>query len=100
MFAYIWEYTVNEDCIDEVCRIYSPDGDWVQLFRKSKGFVRTELFREVNTPIRFVTTDYWESKEYRDRFRLDFKDEFSKLDDHCDSLTIEERLIGDFEIQD
>ena len=57
MFAYIWEYTVKEDCIDEFCRIYSPDGDWVQLFRKSKGFVRTELFREVNTPIRFVTTD-------------------------------------------
>lgn len=99
MFAYTWEYNVKKNCIDDFCRIYGTDGDWVRLFRKSKGFIHTEFFRDVNTPKRLVTTDYCESKEHRDRFRQDFKDEFSKLDNHCESLTIEEKFIGDFEIQ-
>ena len=79
MFAYIWEYSVKENCFDEFCSIYGPEDDWVRLYRKSEYFVRTEFFRDANTPDRYVTTDYWKSKEHRDRFRLDFKDEFQSL---------------------
>ena len=99
MFAYIWEYKVKEHCIADFRRIYSPEGDWVRLFRKSEGFIRTEFFQDVNTPNKFITTDYWESKKHRDRFRQDFGEEFVRLDKQCESLTIEKRIIGDFELQ-
>lgn len=98
-FAYIWEYRVKKDCIEEFRRIYGPGGDWVGLFSRSSGFVRTDLYQDVNSHDRFVTTDFWVSKEARDQFRREFESEFNDLDRRCESLTTEERFLGDFEIQ-
>jgi quinol monooxygenase YgiN len=98
-FAYIWEYRVKDERIEEFRRIYGPHGDWVKLFSRSSGFVRTDLYRDINAPKRFVTTDFWISKEARDQFRREFASEFNALDRRCESLTTEERFLGDFEIQ-
>ena len=97
-FAYIWEYRVKEERIEEFRRIYGPHGGWAELFSRSSGFVRTDLYRDVNNPRRFVTTDFWVSREARDRFRREFASEFNELDRRCESLTKEERFLGDFEI--
>lgn len=97
-FSYLWEYLVKDDCIEEFRHIYGPRGDWVELFSRSSGFVRTDLYHDVNNPNRFVTTDFWTSREARDRFRLEFEAEFKELDRRCESLTTEEHFLGDFEV--
>ena len=97
-FAYIWEYTVTKDHISEFRRIYGPGGDWVQLFSNGRGFIRTDLYRDQNNPGRFVTTDFWTSREARDRFRQDFAREFKELDQQGEALTSAEMFMGDFEI--
>ncbi len=53
-FAYIWEYRVKDDGISEFRRIYGLRGDWVELFSRSSGFVRTDLYQDVNNPNQFV----------------------------------------------
>ena len=96
-FLYIWEYLVKENSVREFRHIYGPNGDWIQLFSRADGFVQTRLYHDVNNPNRFVTIDFWASKEARDRFRKDFAAEFAKLDARCESFTTEERFFGDFE---
>lgn len=97
-FAYIWEYRVVEDQIESFRRVYGPDGDWVQLFLRAEGYLRTELYQNVETPTRFVTTDFWTSKTARDTFREKYRAEFEELDERCEALTIEERCLGDFDV--
>lgn len=97
-FVYIWEYRVKEDSIEEFHRHYGPDGDWVKLFSRAQGYVMTHLYRDIHQPDRFITADYWTSKEARDRFQKTFSAEFAAIDAVCDRLTSEEKFIGDFEI--
>ncbi len=98
-FAYLWEYVVRDDQVDEFRLIYGPRGKWVELFSQSNGYVRTELHRDINNPSRFLTIDYWASKEARDRFQEQFASEFTALDETCEALTVEERFVGDFELE-
>ena len=95
-FVYIWEYIVKEECLEEFKRVYGPSGDWVQLFRKSDGYITTDLHQDLSDPKRFITVDFWNAKKDRDNFRNQFSKEFGVLDNHCESLTKQEKLIGDF----
>ena len=97
-FAYVWEYRVKADRIEAFRRVYGADGDWVQLFLRADGYVRTELYQNVDDPTRFVTTDFWTSRKARDAFREQFRAEFEELDERCAALTIEERCLGDFDV--
>jgi len=99
-FVYLWEYLVREDGIERFRTIYGPGGEWVQLFTRSPGFVRTELCRDLANPRRFVTADYWRSAEARDRFRAEYAREFAALDRACESLTESERFLGDFHLEE
>ncbi len=96
-FAYIWEYKVKEEHLDIFEHIYGPDGDWVKLFKESNGYTATELHKDISEPLHFVTIDYWESKAARDKFKIQYKSEFEKLDRHCAGFTESEKFIGDFE---
>jgi hypothetical protein len=96
-FVYVWEYEVREDVADEFERVYSPGGEWTALFERSDAYVRTELHRDADDPCRYVTFDYWESRDERDAFRAEFAAEFEELDSECESLTEAETFIGDFE---
>ena len=97
-FAYVWEYRVPEDSLEQFLEAYGPEGEWVRLFRQGDGHVRTELLADANDPFRFVTVDYWRSRKDRDSFRKAFAIEFAELDERCESLTTEEKFIGDFGI--
>jgi quinol monooxygenase YgiN len=95
-FAYIWEFKVKPDSVDEFLKLYGPDGDWVQLFSRAVGYVRTELHRDIHHPSRFVTVDYWESKAHLERFRRDCVSEFDVIDTMGEALTESEERIGEF----
>ena len=97
-FAYIWEYEVRDERLLEFSQIYGPQGQWVQLFSQSSGYVRTELHRDIDKPNRFLTIDYWLSQAVRDQFREQYASEFVALDERCEALTVAERFVGDFEL--
>ena len=48
LFAYVWEYRVHDDELERFQKVYGPGGDWVQLFKKAEGYVRTDLFRDAD----------------------------------------------------
>ena len=95
-FVYVWEFIVRDEQIENFSRIYGPTGDWVQLFSRSADYVRTELCQDMNRPQRFMTYDYWTSKESCDQFKQQYKTEFEALDKHCANLTNTENFLGDF----
>lgn len=97
VFVYIWEYLVKEEKKSEFERIYSPDGEWAQLFNKSIGYLGTELHKDNSNNQRYLTVDYWISQKARNNFRERFTEEFEKLDKQCEQLTEKEIFLGDFE---
>lgn len=97
-FAYIWEYSVRPEAVEEFLEAYGPEGSWVRLFGRSEGHVRTDLVRDEQDPTRFLTIDYWASRSDRDSFRQKYSKEFETLDRECESFTEVEHFIGDFEV--
>ena len=97
VFVYIWEYIVKDQCLTEFEKTYGPEGDWVQLFKKAKGYIATDLHRDVSNANRFVTVDSWNTKEDRDNFRKEYSKEFELLDEYCERFTEQEKPIGDFD---
>lgn len=95
-FAYVWEYEVPAEHVEAFERLYGPKGEWVQLFSGAEGYCGTELHCDADTPGRYMTIDYWTSREARDRFRKSVKSEFDALDQRGDGLTSRERPIGEF----
>ena len=96
-YVYIWEFIVSAEHAGAFERCYGPSGDWVQLFRRAAGYLRTELHRDRSQPLRFITIDHWESKEAWEAFRATFTEEFEALDDTCGAWTTHEAEIGRFE---
>jgi heme-degrading monooxygenase HmoA len=96
VFVYVWDYLVKEEYLEEFKRIYGPAGDWAQLFGKANGYIATDLHQDISDPKRFITVDFWKSKDDRDNFRDQFSKEFRSLDEYCESFTKREKLIGDF----
>ena len=94
----VWEFRVRPRFRKKFERIYGPGGKWLQLFKKGKGFLRTELFRDQETRGRYLTVDYWESEKAYDAFRSEFAQEFTILDCQCESLTEKETFLGSFSI--
>jgi len=93
-YAYIWEYTVRPECVAEFEDVYGPNGRWVKLFKKAKGYVRTELHRDRQNANRYVTIDYWESADAWERFRTDMSSEFEAIDSQCAKFTLDEQELG------
>ena len=96
-YLYIWEYLVPPAKTRTFERLYGPEGNWVQLFRRAPGYLRTELHRDRSNPQRFVTIDYWESYDAWQAFRRQFAQEFEALDAKCEEFTNRESEIGKFE---
>jgi quinol monooxygenase YgiN len=96
-YVYLWEFIVKRDCMESFERTYGEEGEWVQLFRRAPGYLRSELHRDVAVPGRYVTVDYWTSESAWQSFRSRFADEFAALDAQCTKWTTAEKEIGRFE---
>jgi hypothetical protein len=46
VYVTIWEFMAKPEFRAEFEIFYGLDGEWVQLFRRSKAFLRTEFFRD------------------------------------------------------
>ena len=96
MYSTVWFFEVAPGCKAEFEGAYNGDGDWVRLFRRAAGYVRTELHRDLELPGRYLTVDYWASSEAYAAFRRSAAEQYRILDRKCESLTVTERHLGSF----
>jgi hypothetical protein len=96
IFVRICEFRARPGLENEFEKIYGPEGDWVQLFRKSQAFLRTELNRDVERHGRYVTVDYFVSQLAFDAFLKEHREEYDALDRRCESVRALESPIGSF----
>ncbi|QNP39753.1 antibiotic biosynthesis monooxygenase family protein [Lysobacter solisilvae (ex Woo and Kim 2020)] len=94
MFAVIWEYEVRAGAEAEFAALYGRDGAWVALFRRHDGYVDTELWRDADTPDRFVTIDRWTSATAYAAFITTAQPDYAQIDARGDALTLTERCLG------
>ncbi len=95
-FVIVWEFRVRSGKRREFERVYGPDGAWAELFRGGKGYIRTELLHDLETPRRYLTIDFWTSRQAYLRFKKNNRAEYQTIDAKCLSLTEDEVKIGEF----
>jgi hypothetical protein len=100
MYCYVWSYVARPECSPAFRIAYGPDGDWVRFFRRDPAYIRTSFLGDLDDPARFMTIDFWTSREACISFRERFGSEFEALDKSLGQLTVEEVHLGDFEILD
>jgi heme-degrading monooxygenase HmoA len=97
MFTIVWAYKVLPEKQTEFEKLYSSNGDWAELFKKSRGYLGTKLIRSDILFENYATIDTWETKEDYETFLTQWKDEYEKLDGQCQELTESESHLGSFE---
>ena len=96
-FVILWEFQVRPGFEPVFERVYSPKGDWAQLFSKAEGYFRTELNRDVKNRGRYLTMDVWESERAYLKFHETYANEYRAVDQRCEELTQKETALGTFE---
>jgi len=96
-YATVWEFTVAPACQSEFEAHYGPDGTWARLFRSADGYLGTDLLRDRENTLRYLTIDRWESREAWLAFRRAHGAEYERLDREFEGLTTREAPLGEFE---
>ncbi len=97
MFLALWEFEVKPGCEERFQSVYGPKGEWVRLFRTDPCFNETRLLRDPAGSNKFVTMDFWESREAYESFKELNHAAYVGIDGRCESLTESERCLGNFE---
>ena len=96
MIALVFSYEVVRDAA-EFERVYGTDGEWAGFFGQGRGYIGTELLRDVETPGRYLVIDRWESADAYNAFVAAHRAEYMQRVDatrfHYDS----ELRFGTFE---
>jgi len=95
-FVAIWEFRVHKGTAARFEEVYGPTGTWGTFFRAGNGYLGTELIRDLSVQGRYVTLDFWTSKEAYDAFRGEYSARYHELDAECEDLTESEQEIGQF----
>jgi heme-degrading monooxygenase HmoA len=82
---------------EEFERVYGPNGDWAEFFRRGSGYIGTELLRDVEVPGRYVVIDRWESAEDYNAFAVEHRDEYIRRSDEALFHHRQELRFGTFE---
>ena len=91
-YIILWKFQAKKGREAEFEHAYGPQGEWVQFFRKGKGYIKTELYHDNDDS--YLTIDEWTSQEAYEKFKLDFSSEYHMLDKKFEELTEEEIHIG------
>jgi heme-degrading monooxygenase HmoA len=95
-YVIVWEFWVRQDRVTEFQEKYGPDGAWARFFGGSRGYIKTELVKDVAADHRFLTLDYWQTEEEFERFREQNLAEYERLDKEFEGLTEREVRLGAF----
>lgn len=95
-YVVVWQFTVKSGMEEDFEFHYGSRGPWCGLFQHADGYHGSELLRDSKTPGRYITIDYWSSKELYDDFCMRSEREYQRLDQQCAALTETEELIGTY----
>ena len=93
----VWEFRIGSGKRREFQKVYGSEGVWAKLFRHGEGYIRTDLMRDLRTPGRYLTLDFWASREAYARFKKENRAEYHAIDEKCGSLTESEVKVGEFQ---
>jgi heme-degrading monooxygenase HmoA len=95
VLALVFSYEVHDG--PEFERVYGTDGEWAAFFRQGRGYIGTELLRDVEAANRYLVIDRWESADAYNAFVAGHREEYMERVDatrfHYDS----ELRFGTFE---
>ena len=95
MIALVFSYEVRDAAAFE--QVYGPEGDWARFFRQGRGYVGTELLRDVETPGRYLVVDRWDSADAYNAFAGEHREEYMRRVDETRYLYDQELRFGTFE---
>ena len=95
MIALVFTYDVRDAAAFE--QVYGPEGEWAQFFRQGRGYVGTELLRDVEVPTRYLVVDRWESADAYNAFVGAHRDEYMARVDDTRFHYEQELRLGTFE---
>lgn len=96
-FIVVQEFRVRPGRRRAFEKAYGPGGDWMRLFRRKQGHIRSELIRDRERPLCYLSLDFWTSRQAYERFMRQNHAEFRRIEKRCSFLTVEEKLIGKFD---
>ena len=95
MLALVFSYQAREPA--EFERVYGPEGEWAEFFRSGRGYVGTELLRDVEAPGRYVVIDRWESADAYNAFVSERQADYMARVDETRLYYGQELRLGTFE---
>ena len=95
MIALVFSYEVRDGSDFE--RVYGPEGEWAQFFRQGRGYIGTELLRDVEHPTRYLVVDRWESADAYNAFAGEHREEYMRRVDDTRYHYDQELRLGTFE---
>ena len=96
-YLIIWEFRVLPGMEVRFENVYGPQGDWARFFARDNAFVRTELNHDLKDSRRYLTLDFWVSREAYEDFRRQHAAEYGALDLSFQEMTEKELELGSFE---
>jgi heme-degrading monooxygenase HmoA len=95
MIALVFSYDVGD--AGDFERAYGPNGEWAKFFSAGRGFIGTELLRDIEHPDRYLVIDRWESREAYNEFAESHRDEYVRRVDETVFHYERELRFGTFE---
>jgi heme-degrading monooxygenase HmoA len=95
MIVLAFAYDTREP--DEFERVYGPEGEWAQFFRTGRGYVGTELLRDLEQPGRYLVLDRWDSRDAYNDFIAEHREEYMRRVDETLLQYDQELRFGTFE---
>ncbi len=96
LYMILWEFHVKPGREKRFERVYSPEGDCARFFTQGKGYLGTELDRDLQRKGRYLTADYWTSQTAYESSREQRLADYRALDKQCAELTRRETALGKF----
>src|SRR5215467_14879264 len=96
-YLIIWEFRPRTGKENKFEKIYGSHGMWAEFFRRGKGYCGTELTQDTNDPGRYLTFDFWTSRQACEQFRESNLAEYKRIDELCEEITQTELELGKFE---
>jgi heme-degrading monooxygenase HmoA len=95
VIALVFSYEVRDAADFE--RVYGPQGEWAAFFRQGRGYVGTELLRDVEASGRYLVVDRWESADAYNEFAQQHREEYMRRVDETGFHYEQELRLGTFE---
>jgi heme-degrading monooxygenase HmoA len=95
VIALVFRYEVRDPEAFE--RAFGPEGEWAAFFRQGRGYIGTELLRDLEEPERYLVVDRWESADAYNLFLAEHDDEYLRRADESRVHYVQELRFGTFE---